>query len=340
MAKKWLIGLIVVLTLAVASLAFWLYRKSVIDPVKTSQRKAEESDTPTNSNLYEWSQMADSPYSHDIYYATSVDLLNWTDSNNLLARHASVPEAIYRNGIVYVYFLDFSEDGKPEQLALIRSSDEGKTWQEKTIANIEGLGQKTVADPSLLLLEDGTMKLFFFDIGAGRVSSQKQEQEKDSKQTQPNYIYSATSNDGVNFKMDDGYRFADNAIFDPDVIKVNDTWYLYCGKEGIITVATSDDGISFTDRGTAFDKGFIPSIYHDGSKFYLYSPMVGATPDQGGIGIATSADGIKFTRGSTYFNRPGSLPPNDPGVTKIGDNKYIMVYKVINEPTKSDEPKK
>ncbi len=73
---------------------------------------------------YDWSLMNEGPYRDKVSYATSSDLITWTDSEMILAEHASVPGAIYKNGVIYVYFVDVSVDGIAERTGLIRSEDE------------------------------------------------------------------------------------------------------------------------------------------------------------------------------------------------------------------------
>jgi hypothetical protein len=203
---------------------------------------------------YIWSEMTEGPYRDKVSFATSTDLLNWTDSEIILAEHASVPGAIYKNGTIYVYFVDVSEDGKPEQLGLIRSEDNGTTWSSKEYVIFNGIENKVPVDPAPFLLDNGSIRLYYFDINEQRISL---------NQEATNKIYSAISTDGIHFVQEDGVRFERKGIFDPDAVEVNGTWRLYVGDiEGNEVIsAVSSDGVSFTEEGTAFSDGAVQDVF-------------------------------------------------------------------------------
>lgn len=276
----------------------------------------------TNQNQFNWSTMTQGPYRDQITYATSTDLLNWTPSGTILATHASVPGAVVKNGTIYVYYVDVSVDGVKEQLGMKKSSDNGKTWSEATILSVAGLGDKATADPAPVLLPDGRIRLFYFDINEVRLSKPESGREPSNK------IYSAISSDGLNFEQEDGVRFERQGIFDPDVEKVGDTWYMYGGDiEGNkVIVATSTDGLTFTERGTAFQGGAVPDVWYENGKWYLYTA---------GIDIATSTDGLTFTSaGKRYEDRDRGGVTADPSVVKLSNGSYMMLYKVKPMTTK------
>ncbi len=270
--------------------------------------KPKESPAPEGKN--NWSTMDQGPYRDQISYATSSDLLNWTDSDVILAEHASVPDAVYRrqDGTIYVYFVDVSQDGRPEQIGLIRSADGGKTWLDKIIANIQGLGDKVTVDPDPFVLADGRVRLYFFDIADTHTPGNSGK------------IYSALSDDGINFVLEQGVRWERKAgLFDPDVVWVDGIWYMYVGDgAGQKTVlATSTDGLNFTEFGVVYNEGAIPNVYFDGTKFILYT---------GGINIAFSNDGKTFTKTPYRFESSSGLTA-DPGVFRLLKNEYLMVFK-------------
>lgn len=256
---------------------------------------------------YNWSTMTEGPYRDRVSYATSTDLLHWTDSGKTLAEHASVPDAIYKDGMIYLYFVDVTQDGKPEQLGLLRSKDKGQTWLPKTFITIEDLGDKAAVDPDPFLLPDGRIRLYYFDITVGF----KGESGK---------IYSAISDDGINFVEEEGVRFErEEGLFDPDVIKVGDTYRMYVGDEigqNVIS-AISSDGLTFTEEGLAYSGRAVPNVFYDGEKYILYTA---------GIEIAFSNDGKTFTKQEYSFRRESGLTA-DAGVIQVGENQYLMFYK-------------
>ncbi|MBI5037639.1 MAG: exo-alpha-sialidase [Candidatus Kerfeldbacteria bacterium] len=276
---------------------------------KTSNQQAAD------PNQYNWSGMNQGPYRDKISFATGSTLTSWTPSGKILAEHASVPGAVIKDGTIYVYFVDVTTDGVKEQLGMVKSTDNGQTWSERQLLTITGLGDKATADPAPVLLADGRIRLFYFDINESRINRPANGIEPTNK------IYSAISYDGVNFTQEDGIRFERRGIFDPDVEKVGDTWYLYGGDvEGNkVIVATSTDGLTFTERGVAFTGGAVPDVWHENDQWYLYTA---------GISIATSTDGLTFTpAGIRFEDRDLGNITADPSVIKLSEGSYLMLFK-------------
>lgn len=271
---------------------------------------------PDETPEYQWSTSKQGPYRDRVSYATGSDPLTWTDSGRILAEHASVPGAVVKDGEIFVYFVDVSEDGKAEQLGLIRSRDDGKTWTEKQIITIQGVGSRVPVDPAPFLLDDGRIRLYYYDIDWSR-----------SVLLQPsvNMVYSAISADGVQFTQEEGKRIAlpDGAV-DPDIVKVGDTWLLYAGdpERNLVYWADSGDGRDFTYEGIVYQGGAVPDVFYENGTYYLYTA---------GIEIATSRDGENFTKTGKRFG--SSLDPltADPSVVKLGEGRYLLFYKTKNE---------
>jgi hypothetical protein len=306
--------IISVLSLIVIAQGIFLFIRLKESPETTPLSK-ETSDIEISENLperkpdpnqYNWSTMNEGPYNNSVSFATSTDLLNWQDSEVILAEHASVPDVLLKDGVLYVYFVDVSTDGIPEQVGLIKSFDYGETWKEKEIITIEGVGDRVAVDPAPFLLEDGGIRLYYFDISTTKTEG-----------LENNTMYSAISKDGVNFTQEDGIRFKYPGIFDPCVIKNGETWRMYVGTDdNNVLSAISDDGLDFTYEGVALTGGSIPNVIYENDTYYLFT---------GGIDISTSEDGKTFTKTSFPFNA-GNLTA-DPGVVKLGPNNYFMVYK-------------
>ena len=157
------------------------------------------------------------------------------------------------------------------------------------------------------------IRLYYFDIAPMKNPSAKGK----------NRIYSAVSTDGLNFTQEDGVRFENDDIFDPDVIKVGDTWRLYVGspKGQQVISAISTDGLNFTEEGVAYTGSSVPNVIYENGTYYLYTA---------GIQIATSTDGITYTKTKNSFRSSGSVTA-DPGVVKISDKKYLMIYKTSDQ---------
>jgi len=267
-------------------------------------------DGQKDENQYNWSTMSEGPYNDQVSYATSNDLLTWTDTQEILAIHASVPGAIYKEGVIYVYFVDVSVDGIAEQIGLITSNDNAQTWSEKQFITIDGVGDKVPVDPAPLLLDDGRIRLYYFDINEGRFSTDPETQNK---------IYSAISSDGISF-VQEGICYSEKGVYDPDVILVGDIYRMYVGNldENKVISATSTDGLTFTKEGTAYSGGVVPDVFFKDDTYYLYTV---------GIDISTSSDGTSFTKTENRFESEINMLTADPSVIELNDGSYIMFYK-------------
>jgi len=277
---------------------------------ETDDKDDKEDDGKADENMYSWSTMDQGPYGDQVSYATSIDLLNWVDSQEILAEHASVPGAIYKDEVIYVYFVDVSVDGIAERIGLITSSNNGQNWSEKQYIEIEDVGEKVPVDPAPFLLDDGRIRLYYFDINEDRLSMDPETENK---------IYSAISSDGVNF-VEEGVCFKKQGVYDPDVIEVDDVWRLYVGDlaGNRVISATSSDGLSFTEEGVAYTGGAVPDVFYKEGTYYLYTA---------GIDVSTSTDGASFTSTSYRFESEINMLTADPSVIELNDGTYMMLYK-------------
>ena len=255
------IGLIVLVVIGIVAYYFGKSKPTEDKDTEVDQSTEKSNDLSSEASKdigqTNWSTMDQGPYKDSVSYATSTDLLKWTDSGKILATHASVPDAVVKDGTIFAYFVDVSTDGIAEQTGMVKSIDGGRSWTERQIIKIDGIGDKAVADPDPYLLPDGRIRLYYYDILENRT--------KKITESVVNKIYSAISTDGVNFTQEDGIRFEYEMIFDPDVIKVGDVWRMYIGtdKNRIIS-STSTDGKTFTYEGIALENAGVPNIYYDG----------------------------------------------------------------------------
>lgn len=306
----WVVSIIIIAAIIVG--VFYLMKsksrtdKQTVGELEPVNEEYSNNKKAADPNQYNWSTMSQGPYRDRISFATGKSLTSWTNSGKILAEHASVPEVIVKDGTIYAYFVDVSEDGKAEQIGMISSSDKGSTWSSKQVINISGLGDKVAVDPDPYLLSDGRIRLYYFDISKTKIEG-----------TKNNTIYSALSDDGVNFIEEQGSRFKYADIFDPEVIFDGKTWRMYVGtSDQKVLSATSSDGLSFTYEGVALTGGAIPNVVLENGTYYMFT---------GGIDISTSKDGKTFSKTSNRFDS-GRLTA-DPGVVKLGENNYFMIYK-------------
>lgn len=235
----------------------------------------------------------------------SADGVVWS-TGVLLAESASVPEIIYTSkGEYWAYWVDFSESTSPnaEQIGVAFSTD-GKNWQKRGFATFAGGEGMTPVDPDAFELDDGRLRMYFYDI-ADRTSHK---------------FYSAVSSDGINFTVEPGIRFEADQIYDPNVVRLPDGRYRMYINHTDIWSATSSDGLVFVkDDGERVSKGAVPGalVLPDGQvRLYVC---------QQGISLYTSSDGLVFDAvAQGIIQAPGIVC--DPSVAATPDG-FIMVYK-------------
>jgi hypothetical protein len=128
-----------------------------------------------------------------------------------------------------------------DKVAIRTSSDEGKTWSGPRTVNVIGLptGANRPCDPTLVLLEDGRLRMYFTSVVPGSKAA----------------TYSAVSpaTDGQTFTLEPGVRFGDTTrdVLDCAVAKLGDTWHYYApagddakGRKQAYH-AVSKDGLAF-----------------------------------------------------------------------------------------------
>ncbi|MFA5030487.1 MAG: hypothetical protein WC495_02790 [Patescibacteria group bacterium] len=273
-----------------------------------------QANTMKDTFTYNWSTMDTGPYGDSVTFAISTDLTTWYPSGEILAIHASVPGAVIKDGKIFVYYVNVSEDGKAEQTGFVTSDDNGRTWSDEQLLEIQGIENRAVADPDPVLLEDGRIRLYYFDINESRVNP------SNNRVPSPQRIYSAVSSDGVNFTQENGVRFVRDGAFDPDVERDGNTWRMYVGTpDNEVVSAISTDGLNFTEEGVAFSEGAVPDVFLEGGTWHLFTA---------GINIATSTDGKTFTATGKSFHSPNTQMTADPSVVKLSTGKYLMLYKI------------
>lgn len=179
--------------------------------------------------IYEGSQ--DYQTIRKLYSAVSSDGLSWTKEAGLRLEDSiyfydpkkglggdvvftSVPDVIeLENGCLRMYYTVVDES------RIAESCDEGLSWQKKGKIMFD-VYPEVVQDPDIIELEDGQYRLFFTT----------QNLERDEQ-----WVLSASSDDGFNFKVDEGKRiepaFEKVRAVDPDLVKLPDgTYRMYYGE--------------------------------------------------------------------------------------------------------------
>lgn len=259
------------------------------------------------------------PYRHSIYSASSKDGLNWTlDSEKPLAEHASVPTAMqFKDGVIRVYFVDFSYPEEGERLGCLASIDNGETYQ-RINCQIKGMDSKKAVDFCITELPNKDyyrMYYYAFDEGINSAGG--------------HHIDSAISDDGRLF-VHEKTVFTYNGLVDPDVFWNGKRWimHVFSLDKNATVVAVSDDGISFVYYQMLSPSGFgvtKPVKLPDGG-FRMYGfPQ----PNSNSIVSFISKDGLKWVKEpGIRISFPFGDQVTDPFVILLQDGTYKMYLKV------------
>ncbi|MCD4786363.1 MAG: glycoside hydrolase [Candidatus Eremiobacteraeota bacterium] len=320
-SRKSLILFLAIFLVAGVILFVFPFEKKInkIDPkdrVKSKKEKDYELFTPSscthkcegkeNKNVPKTRRDPHGPYYHKIYTATSKDGLNWKTQKKMVFNHSSVPGAIIRDGVIYVYFVDanYSEF----QLSIAISKDLGKTYK-KYKTNVYGV------DPNPVVTDDGKIKLYCL-----------------SRLTR---VYSAVSDDGINFtnpkiimetqheiKLND--KTLKKRLTDPDVFKTDRDWRMFLSEGAGLRLFVSDDGGDTFSLVKDFfwGHGGVSCTYNfHGTYMIFFGTMKG-------IEIAKMGKmGMKIEPGAGIKNGEDG-PVSSPSVIQLPDGTYMMYYHV------------
>lgn len=250
------------------------------------------------------------PYYHKVYAATSKDSLTWQKQEKVLFDHASVPGAVIKDGIIYLYFVDASGGA---QVSVAISKDLGKSFDKQTIV-IKDATLPPV-DPNPVLLESGKIRLYYFTspVSAGDPAAASGSHQ----------IMAAESRDGINFENSQQV-FAEENITDPDVFKTAKDWRMFVSKGTALDLAIStDNGLTFTKQNDfSWNNGGVPSTADINGTLRTYYC------GQGGIASATGAETGKLSAEAGVRIAESNKIVCDPSVIELPDKTFLMFYKV------------
>lgn len=282
-------------------------------------------------------RMQDGPWNHQIHFAVSKDGITWNIQESPLMKEASVPDIIVLSGrgkiagegTICVYTVDARpmKASRFENISRLISKDDGKSWSEPEIVKIEGMTETNFApvDPSIVQLEDGKLRLYFYAMkkAAPGVNS-------------TNKFYSAISEDGINFTVENGVRFEAAEVTDPEVIFANGEWLMFISHREESWLARSKDGLNFKrDEKTIFSGGGVPGAMaladgrvrvflcgRGGIKSVIFNPKTNEIFEESGIranraadpAIYRQADGNYVAIVKTWTNVPNPPSNNNRGI--------------------------
>jgi hypothetical protein len=251
--------------------------------------------------------------------ASSEDGLAWTPDGRVLLDHASVPAAIsLPDGRIRLYYVDASN--VPENVNCADSADRGETFIVLG-CHIENLGGDKAVDPSIVRLDDGTFRLFYYAV-RGRLDSPGR-----------HAISWASSEDGITFRGQ-GEAYEDEGLVDPDVFWSGRDWLMYVfslSKPGT-TIAKSDDGVSFSYLGMLHLQGWgtTAPIRLDERTMRLYAFEQRTQTE---FHSFTSTNGIDWLQEpGVRLQAPLGKEITDPFVVRLPDGAWKMFFKVSPRP--------
>lgn len=256
------------------------------------------------------------PFNKRLMTAVSYDGLEYLPTEDgWITDQGNVPDLIEKDGSIYLYYTGWIIGGELNKTAVAISENNGSTWALKHIA-IENLPKLAPpADPDVVLLEDGTVRLYFTS-GTGLATG----------------IYYAESQDGINFEYKgEAVVPADTKILDSTTFLIDDTWHMYVmADESIETLwhLISDDGIAWEiSEITSFRIDGVPQMpsngiwIDDSYHLFMFNPVSGEVRSQ------STTDGYNWAVDEGV--RIGPLSDGrivkDPAILSL-DNLHLMVY--------------
>lgn len=285
---------------------------------KNSEEAFEESadtgqtpteDDETTSDIFDDQS---GPFYHDVYKTRSQDGLYFETPSELILEHASVPDILrFPDRRLFIYAVDGTNQSESNLLVAI-SEDDGETWQRNTLQLTSAYrNSATGADPEAILLLDERVRLYYI------VHSEE------SQQNSVNNVLSATSTDGVHFEEEAGFRFSYDDITDPDVVKIDTTWFMYLAQGKRLIATTSNNGLFFSLEDTVREKGSVSNtVPINETQWRQYFCVNNA------IKSAVTSDGRAWVDDTDFRISPeqGKIFC-DPAPVKV-NNEWLFVYKV------------
>jgi hypothetical protein len=258
------------------------------------------------------------PWNNDLYIARSADGKTF-GSPTVVVDSAGVPSVLRWKGDTLIAVFQWFRQPNPspswDRVAVAFSHDDGWTWTEAVPIRMVGLpaGYQRPFDPTLVVSGADSLRLYFS-------SSEKMPAMGPDSSIN---TYSAVSTDGIEYHFESGARVdhPSNRIIDPAVIFFNSIWQLTAPvgspQQGAYRYI-SRDGLHFEAAG------HIPSDnMHNWTGNFVAAGVselrfYGSGPT---IWYSSSEDGNSW---SGYI--PTNIQGGDPGVVKLLDGSYLMLF--------------
>jgi hypothetical protein len=256
--------------------------------------------------------------------ATSTDGITFTPTGETFTDQANVSDMIVtEDGTIYEYYIGQGIGIEPEWTVVAISSDNGETWVYKYLVLEDWPSNRAPSDPDVVLLEDGTFRMYF----VGEVNP------RPDNQLGINY---GTSTDGIHFTFGGTALKMSQTAVDSTTFYFKGKWHMYVfdDKNPWQFYATSTDGITFTSdeqpyqfmAGKESYFGSNPIVEEDQVR------MFGFGKPGTDIKSFVSTDGKNWTveSGSRLVADDAALQGarylQDLSVGKLLDGTYLMLY--------------
>lgn len=256
------------------------------------------------------------PWNRDQEWFESSDGLTFV-KKGIFVERAGVPSlARGADGRLFAVFQWFplSDREAFDQVALMCSSDAGRTWSRPETIRVAGQPANLyrVFDPTLVVLPEGSFRLYY---SAERTSAQVPRGNR--------AIFSAISDDALNYRFEPGQRFGfeDTETYDCAVAGLGGYWHLFCpvsGASGWGYHALSADGLQFAPQ---------PRVFMPSGREWLGNALTSGialtffgSGGPGGAWAGTSPDGYTWTLAPSATGLGG-----DPAVVPLGDGRFLGI---------------
>lgn len=222
----------------------------------------------------------------------------------------SVPDVVRFQDRTLMYYVDGDFD--KHRITVAEIPAKANSVKDIGPITLDGDIIKDAVDPDVVVTPDGKLRLYYY-VGqfTQPISGAK-----------PNKIYTAVSNDGVNFKVDGVAAKVDGGT-DPTVVRLQNGTYLLAvakGEEQKIALFSSKDGRKF--RPLTELRGGIPelALAENGDAELIYQDA------EGFVRLVSSDDGKSWTSSSANLVRGDTKGAASPGVAALDGQNRIMVY--------------
>jgi hypothetical protein len=258
---------------------------------------------------------AEGPFKRQLMTAVSYDGYTYIPNDVWISDQANVPDIVQAEDKLYLYYTGWVVGDRLNSSAVAISEDEGRSWVYKylEIQNLPKLAPP--ADPDIILLDDGTFRLYFTS-GDGKFSG----------------IHYAEGVDGINFDYKGTAVFpTDTWIMDSTTFYLDGQWHMYVLAD--LSIETlwhliSDDGIeweitektSFPILGTPHMPSngiLIDDVYH----LFMFNPQDGTVRSQ----YTTDSYNWTVDEGVRIGPLDDGRKVGDSAVVQTGDT-YLMIY--------------